>query len=263
MKAFEKLNLFKKPQKLEKSPEVFARQEWFEAYYQANAMVPQAEMGIGLLLIARLLEDPNVNWEELAVSKLSPKQIDVLGRGMSAMHKHRNIKISTAEMAPAFHPEIPKKIITQERLQQIWQEAVQIVFVFLLNYIDPSRTFETDKDGFIVISDKVGAAKEVEEYLSSRNNVFHVLQLRQVFHILKKTFERPDVKEMLAEYRDQFSDPEKVRTRNLWKRNYMMKLSLAFTLDLRTMFPKGIPEEVMSMVAMGSDPSSDSDFSFT
>src|SRR3989344_9072428 len=111
----------------------FVTQEWFDAYYKGNSLIPQTATGIQLSVLAAIMEDPNLDWEKFANSTFSPEQTDFLARAMAAQHKAKNVKVSTEEYSQTF---IDKpQIIKKDRLHDLWSATKAAVVGAVFSYL--------------------------------------------------------------------------------------------------------------------------------
>lgn len=183
-----------------------AKDSWFKAEIKGNSLIPQVGLGINLFLLASLLNEDPADWHAFFDSKLSPEQVDYMGNMMNALHHAKNINVSTEKGKVKFPDDAfsehnissgHARVITEERLQELWEDNIKDVEGSLRKYIRslpiPSHESRMAKEVLIAFFQKEKNGRYLEE-------------LKRIVHTAKEAIEGEEGKELAKQYRAEFNN---------------------------------------------------------
>ena len=215
-------------QRLEETPEMNTerdvKNEWYKAWLEGNALLPQTELGYYASFLNTLTADPNLNWQVLLASRLSPDQIADIGKRMSNMHAARNIRATTETHRSLFAKEqngdstaiIPQlKIVGEERLQEVWNEvaygAAQIIEATAIQQGVPFP--------------KRDAGAYTEKTMEAMNVFWHTPehtylreQIQRIVHSIYETLLSSRGKALARDYKNEFQTDPRPDSKDIWDR---------------------------------------------
>lgn len=222
----------------------FAKQEWFDAYYRGNSLVPQSGAGIAVCLLDSVIdENGKTEWSSLIKSELSPEQLTFLGNSMSAMHKAKGIKVSTENRKHIFTEE--PKVIGLERIQKLWKSAVFATAVSLVPYIYPDRDDVSLED-----INQTNYIELTKVFFANPDNSEKIKELKVGLSEISKLFQEPEAVEILKEYGREFmTERPQAEQDSVWyNKKYGAKLGKILFPRLRRALGDNMSNEFLSFL---------------
>lgn len=202
---------------------IYTKDTWARSYMEANTEWPQSAKVITLRVTANVLADPPENWVDFLHSQFSPLQLVNIATTMDALHRTSNIQFYTSHTSWG-QRHIAQgrgaRIITDDRLQQLWQRAKLGVLNSLEMSIDPKapplpeEEDLNDKSKQIIVPDE-STARKIQEALTDPAKMEI---LRQAGQVITDYMESTEGKILSQLHRDLQTDAvrdARTSTRNL------------------------------------------------
>ena len=218
---------------------VFAKEEWFKAFYEGNSLIPLTDEGIDLCSIINvILDEKEMNWQDFARSELSPRQIKFLGDEMSVQHNNKGVAVSTEEKAETFNT--PTRIIDSQRFKDLWETTKYRILRMLTQYIF---------DGARVAKNQAVQVVEIEKFFNNvRKNKKRIVQLRKALSTMIESLYGAPIMNLLREYREGFRINKPGEQRAKWGNFYKPKFQEILVADLEKTFENNLPKDIKNFV---------------
>ena len=222
---------------------VFVKPEWFEAYVEGNARVPQVG-GLGYMLQVSecVFRDPNINWVDFSQSELSETQLRSLGAMMTRIHKSYNIAIpydrNLDEMVEGRGK--LKEVVSDEVFQELWGRARRYTIDFAVRYAN--NVLRERNQSALGNSDY----QQLDRFWQYPENRKEIEKISRVLSAMVEALKTVEGKKLLTSYRNELENyhDERKNRREIWS-NYWPEIRLLFLNHLKSA-NLGVPQSTIN-----------------